>query len=300
MSFTLDDLALAWPVWKDGVNALRASWLMSFIHAVYIGYAYRKMAPVSEQVGPRSFLRGLFSTLLIGMGGGTIAAIISGKPVGWLLYNDYLPTYILGYLLVNQDPTDAIYTLLNTLQPLTDLIFDLVDSIVRGFALAWSIDQFRNSDAPNAQTSFVGQFVIGVITITGGGITWKWLKGGAFMYPGWDFSVIMGLAATYIFNTATKECREVMEGYVNTVMIPMSPQEMFVGYVREVVVPKLKMAGGVLGVPGVLSGEDWRYLLSALLLAGFLMRPVVRWLAAERKVAGPVVVEKESETKKDK
>ncbi|KAJ3210956.1 hypothetical protein HDU67_004854 [Dinochytrium kinnereticum] len=291
MSFTMDDLAMAWPVWKEGVLSLRATRLMPFLHAIYIGYAYRKMAPPSELVGPRSFIRGLLSSLMIGMGGGTLAAIISGQPVPWLLYNEYIPMYVLGYLLVCQDPTDLIYTVLDALDPLPGFIFNLVDAAIRGFGLCFAIDQFRSSGSPEASISFVGQLIIGVLTVTGGGTTWKWLKyhDQSFKYPGWDFSMLTACCATYIYATANATTAKLIDEYVATIMIPQSPQHLLLRYFWDDLMPRIKEIGAMFGVPLVLTTEDWKFLMTAFVLVGFLVRPIMNGLFTSAPASAPKV-----------
>ncbi|KAJ3116945.1 hypothetical protein HDU96_008345 [Phlyctochytrium bullatum] len=288
MSYTVDDLALVWPVWKDGVAELRSTRILSFVHAVYIAYAYRKQAAPSELVGPRSFLRGL--------------SVLTGRPVPWVLSNELLPTYAFGYLLVCQDPTDLVYTLLTALQPLPTFLFDLSDAIIRAFTMAAAVEAFRAHPSKGAAESFLGHFLVGLISVTGGGITYKWLKHQAFRYPGWDFSVVALGTAGYVYVTSSAAVLKLMQSYVAPFLIKRSPQDLLVTYLANDAVPKIRQVGRVFGVPPSLSAEEWKYVVAAWILVGFLLRPFVTALFSARTPSVPKIAEAagEAETKKDK
>ncbi|KAJ3107763.1 hypothetical protein HDU97_003433 [Phlyctochytrium planicorne] len=255
MSFNVDDLALVWPMWKEGVTAMRSSQLLPLVHAVYIGYVYRKLAPKAE-------------------------------PVPWLLSNSYIPTYALGYILVCQDPTDVIFTLIDFLQPLTGLIFDLADAVIRGFALCSAVDYLRSSGHKGASTSYFGQILIGVITVTGGGITFKWLKYSrqAFRYPGWDFSILTLVTFIYVFVTGSSQLTKEALSFFEVLLIKDSPQDYLVKYAYSFL-PRIRELGLILGVPTKLTVDDWRFLVTAFVLVGFLLRPFIRSLFTQVPIA---------------
>jgi hypothetical protein len=47
------------PLWKDGITTLRASPVLGLVHALYIGYIYRRYTPASAWSQPNAFTKGL-------------------------------------------------------------------------------------------------------------------------------------------------------------------------------------------------------------------------------------------------
>ncbi|KAJ3332628.1 hypothetical protein HDU76_013583 [Blyttiomyces sp. JEL0837] len=297
---------LAWPIWHDGVHALRAnSLLLSFVHALYIAYSYRKNTPKALQTGKHAFTRGLIIHLVTALGGGTTAAIITGRPVPWLLSNDLLPIYILGYFTMTLFPMDLLFVISRSISPVSELTFDLVDAIIRAYSMASTIDHFKSTNGTvasyikstssglNPSTLIWPQLVVGVVSVTMGGIYWKWFLAGvvpgvvnesstavnsypAFQYPGWDFNVIIVSTFTYIYGTGGYKT---INAYWKEAKAFQGSSLMLAYLVHAVdffwaeVYPVVRRYATLLGVPVKMASGDWKVLCSLIILVGFWIRP---------------------------
>ncbi|KAJ3417647.1 hypothetical protein HDV05_000104 [Chytridiales sp. JEL 0842] len=255
------DLLFAWPLWKDGVLALRGSFLLTFIHALYIAYIFRKLSPATFFERENSFIKGL--------------SILSGRTVSWLLINELIPIYTAGYLIICQDPTDLIFPTLRFFSPLTETTFDFFDAVIRAFALGGFLDAFKAMSVRH-EKAYVGQVIAGVISISAGGIIWKWtsgVKGAAFKYPGWDFNVVILTTILYVFVSSNGGAVEWFQSTFKPVMFERSPQWYLLRWVEVVGVPMVGGYAKMLGVPEKLTRDDWKVVCAAVLLVGFYLRP---------------------------
>jgi uncharacterized membrane protein YeiH len=100
--------------------------------------------------------------LIISLGGGTLAAILTGTPCTAVVNGQILPSYLLGYILVNH--MDPIFWLLSNAPGLDFLLLAVIDPTARVLGMASVI----NSRFPPTV-----QWALAVIIATGGGMIYR-------------------------------------------------------------------------------------------------------------------------------
>ncbi|KAI9339796.1 hypothetical protein DFJ73DRAFT_961833 [Zopfochytrium polystomum] len=233
------DPSFVWPLWHDGIKHLRSAYPLALpiIHAVFVSYVYRKHTP-DALLHPKRFdrratlnptLRGLLLVLLIGLGGGSTAAILTGRPLPIFLHPHTLLIYAGAFIL-----TSPLHSLLTLLAPLLAPIFDVVDALIRAQSLASTIDALRLTLKQHSTKHhytvddlLIQTWLLATISVTAGGILWRWgfatvaakkkrptggpidtsddgmdgAQSHPFKYPGWDFNTVAVAAAVYLANT---------------------------------------------------------------------------------------------------
>ncbi|KAJ3397423.1 hypothetical protein HDU92_007812 [Lobulomyces angularis] len=151
------------------------SWFLMFIHSLYVTYSFKKIAEAHPNSYAYKILKRnnhfqlLFVNIILALGGGTIVSILSGEPVSWIIKNETIPTYTIGYLLVNCIP--LVYPLLASMAPFSDIFFDcFVDGSMRAVIIGANVDKIRRNISPNA---YLAQFLLGILSVTGGGIIYN-------------------------------------------------------------------------------------------------------------------------------
>ena len=122
---------------------------------------------------------------------GSVAAILTARPVPILASNVILPIYLAGYVSVNYIP--GTHGLLRRLGPVWDAIFACLDGAARAWSMCAGLDAFRVH--PNyghlSKDAVVGQFIVGVLSVTAGGIALKWSWGiKRWQVWNWDFGIV--------------------------------------------------------------------------------------------------------------
>ncbi|KAJ3060772.1 hypothetical protein HDU98_003265 [Podochytrium sp. JEL0797] len=265
-----------WPIWKDLLTVLEApeyATTLGLLHAIYVGFLFRS----SHSYQPNRIIRSIFCCCLIGLGGGTLAAILTGKPVNWLLNNEDLLLYTTGYFLVNSNP--YIYPLLKSIRPITEGLLDLVDAILRAQVLIKFQSHLRHL---SPSTTTVPQILLGTLSVTGGGILYSWCFSPRhrFQYPGHDFSIVFLVNAFYAYTVSSTNRKA-----LSTLLWSTFPMQRIqaMGYAGHVTSGwKEAMAGfaqacKVVGIPTSFVGKkgevELRMLCALLMLVGFLARP---------------------------
>ncbi|KAJ2998503.1 hypothetical protein HDV02_004511 [Globomyces sp. JEL0801] len=146
------------------------------------------------------------SSILMGYGGGIFYSIITSNPMSLFLSPNQIPICIIGALLVEYTPVkDVLYLHAAQLEP----FFDLVDAISRGGALAKNINRFRNMEYNGliGRDSMAGQLIVGVISITAGGLSYRWILCNQTMQIGsWIFNVMVLCTVLIIAIFEIQEC----------------------------------------------------------------------------------------------
>jgi hypothetical protein len=195
--------------------------------------------------------------------------------VPWLVSNELIPLYTLGYLVACHDPTDFFYSILRFFSPMTEYIFEFFDAIIRAYAMAGTLDYFQ-SLSPKHANAIIGQIIVGTISVTMGGILWKYtsgIPGAAFKYPGWDFSVVVAVTTLYVCVSRNGAGYQQLWAMFKPLMVERSPQALIIEYVEKVALPRVLDLAGLMGVPETLTLDDWKLVCTALLLVGFLVKP---------------------------
>ncbi|KAJ3292372.1 hypothetical protein HK104_005338 [Borealophlyctis nickersoniae] len=198
----------------------------------------------------RAVILSFVTYLLAALGGGMLAAFLTGRPSP-ILSNLTIPVYTLGYLVVFRVP--YIFTILRSLSPVTEPPLIMIDAMARATGMAAIIDSFRGQQNASyaAHESHVGQFILGTLGVTAGGIMITWIKGiRRFAYPGWDFTVVM----------------------LSTLIYASSGNERLRAWGAEQVKPLMPYAK-VIGVPRTFALEDWKVLCTLVMIVGFALKP---------------------------
>ncbi|KAJ3015944.1 UNVERIFIED_CONTAM: hypothetical protein HDU68_012503 [Siphonaria sp. JEL0065] len=272
-----------WQLWKDLVSIAEApqyATTLLLLHGIYVAFLFR----LSHSYQPNRILRSLFCCLLIGLGGGSLAAILTGKPVGWLLNNDDLFLYSSGFFIVCGNP--FVFPIMKALRPLAEGSLDLVDVILRAQVLTRFQTQLRTHSPSNTT---IPQIILGIISITGGGLIYNWSFSPdlRFKYPGHDFTTVILVNIFYAWTVSPVNRKVIYTTLWNTLPMQRVRAMGYDGYLlkgyslaQDLLVEWCK----VLGVPTTFKGKagerDLRILCALLLLIGFFLRPGrwTRWL----------------------
>ncbi|KAJ3146055.1 hypothetical protein HDU86_000554 [Geranomyces michiganensis] len=242
-----------WPLFHDGLHAFAATPLLAFLHAVGVAFSLKKSFPYPWDRLP--FLQGLLSHLLVALGGGTIVATLTARPVPILTSNLVLPLYTAGYLLVNYVP--GVYPLLRKLGVVWGAVFAALDGSSRAWAMCAGLDAFRShaNYGHLSKDAVVGQLVVGVLSVTAGGIALKWGWGyGRWTWPGWDFGVVCAVTAGYV---AYGDVSHGLGSLLRIQLRPLAPYQKQIGMRDELSHAEVRTVCAVLMTIGFLIGQ-WR------------------------------------------
>ncbi|KAJ3156570.1 ADP-ribosylation factor protein 3 [Geranomyces variabilis] len=195
------------------------------------------------------------SHLLVALGGGTIVASLTARPVPILTSNLVLPLYIAGYLLVNYVP--GIYAFLRALGPVWNVAFAALDGSSRTWAMCAGLDAFRAHSGYGhlSKDAIIGQLIVGVLSVTAGGIALKWGWGfSRWKWPGWDFGVVCFVAAVYV---AYSDATHGLGSLLRIQLRPFAPYQKEIGMRDELSHAEVRTACAVLMTIGFLLGQ-WR------------------------------------------
>ncbi|KAJ3041167.1 hypothetical protein HDV00_009882 [Rhizophlyctis rosea] len=181
------------------------------------------------------------------------AAVLTGRPNPALMNDLTIPIYSIGYFFVFHVP--FFYTLLRKLSFILEPILTMVDALTRAIAMTGGLDTFRNHHHPTyaalARTAYIGQAMLGTISVTAGGIIYNWLNGiRPFQYPGWSFTVVAFASIVYVLGS----------------------NEWATGVVTQQLRPFRHSAKAV-GVPAVFELQDWKLLCAIIIVVGFALNP---------------------------
>ncbi|KND00153.1 uncharacterized protein SPPG_04494 [Spizellomyces punctatus DAOM BR117] len=259
------DLTYLWPVVHDAVHQFASSPLLPLIHAVGVAYHLRKAFPPQKD---EPFLQGFLRHILVALGGGTLAAILTARPVPILLSNSLLPLYTLGHIAVFYTP--FVYTILRAIYFTFEPLWIVTDAFARSWALCYGLDGFRAHPTYGAvaREAIIGQLALGVVSVTAGGIMFKWFTGiKRYHYPGWNFSVVI-LATTFYVAFVNEELKAAA-----------------VEHIRP-----LSVYGKKVGVPEVLGSGDMRIICGLVMAVGFLLGEMVPVSNSKTQLPPKVVV----------
>ncbi|KAJ3049809.1 hypothetical protein HK097_009195, partial [Rhizophlyctis rosea] len=248
---SLDDMTFLWPILSETLQFISKSPWLVVIHSIHTAYSLRKAYP-SLTAAP--LLKSWLSHIFVSLGGGMTAAILTGRPNPALMNDLTIPIYTIGYILVFHFP--YLYTLLRTLAPITEPILTLVDALSRAIAMTTGLDTFRNHPHPTyaalARTAYIGQAMLGTVSVTAGGIIYNWVNGvKPFEYPGWNFTVVMFASLVYVLGSH--------EGATRIVKGQLRP---------------FWLSAKAVGVPEVFDLWDWKLLVAFVIVVGFAMGPL--------------------------
>ncbi|KAI8822863.1 uncharacterized protein EV422DRAFT_381522 [Fimicolochytrium jonesii] len=233
----------------DGLHDFAPSWQLPVLHSIVVAYNMRKRFTKPEH----TFIQKILAHLLVALGGGTLSALLTARPVPLFTSNTLLPLYLTGHLLIHYTP--FLFPLLTALSPLWEPLAAIIDAASRTWALTHGLDAFRAhvQYAHLSRDAIVGQFALGVVSVTAGGIIYKWSASpvGRYTWPGWDFGVVCFVTGVYVayWDSSTLGVGKAAGGWVGP-------------WVREY--------GGVVGLPYSVTGAEMRTVCMALMAVGFL------------------------------
>ncbi|KAI9203142.1 uncharacterized protein BJ171DRAFT_153736 [Polychytrium aggregatum] len=184
--FDWDSLHSLYPLIRDNLYLAKHSIWLPILHGLWYAFAFYKHTRTNP-AARQPVLRGYVGYLCQAFGGGTLAAILLGRPVPTILNQTLIPLYTLGYLLVFHVP--FTFKILRSLSPVTELFFDVVDAIGRTFSLTHMIDSLLDAPSSPVSGSILSVFILSVLQATGGGILYRWTNVSPFAYPGYDFNI---------------------------------------------------------------------------------------------------------------
>ncbi|KAI8622069.1 hypothetical protein BC830DRAFT_930663 [Chytriomyces sp. MP71] len=269
--------ARRWHLWKDLMRVVedpQNSSTVTLLHAIYCAFFYRR----SHSFQHGRIVKGVLVLWLIGLGGSTLAAVLAGKPPGWVLNNNDLLLYASGYFIVCRTP--VVFPVMNAMQPFTEAFFDILDVALRAIVLQ-RIQKEVQALAPS--TSTIPQIALGTLSCTGGGIIYDYSFSHdlRFQYPGYDFTVVFLTNLFYAWNASSLNRRALINLVWNSVLLNplrglMSGSPLF-GHTLSIAQSLIAEWARVLGVPITFKGkrgeDDLRLLCAALMMVGFWLRP---------------------------
>jgi hypothetical protein len=186
--------------------------LFTVLHALLNAYTVKKSSPASSNL-----FRLAFSTIVLAMGGGILTNFLLGNPQTLFFSSRIIPVYTLTAWVMSGDSI-VFREMENIPLAAKNLLFLLIDALSRGFALSKFLVTLRSTDC-----SIVGQFVLGTLAITGGGLLYNWfvLKN-SYKIGGYPFNVICGVVLANIFfmevmdsdkTSILHEIRVILENY---------------------------------------------------------------------------------------
>ena len=144
--------------WID--YTLIPSTFFTLLHGLQNAYTVQR----SSSSSTTRFKKAL-GTLVMACGGGILTSLILAHPQNVLFSPVIVPVYCGLSLLLTLAPLDAVVDAV----PVTvrDVWFNMVDAASRGYALARFLGVLRGMES---SCSLVGQVILGIIAITGGGL----------------------------------------------------------------------------------------------------------------------------------
>ncbi|KAI8812949.1 hypothetical protein BJ742DRAFT_515381 [Cladochytrium replicatum] len=199
---------------------------VNLLHAIGNAWGYRQMVEGGKAGAhtnnPKELpiFRNAFSCLLLGLGGGTTAALLTGRAMSWLLRDPTLvPIYLLGYILVFFSPNDVVYKALDEVPYFSTPFYQgffhhVIDGVSRTGAVSGVVDAWRrNVISASRETRFVTQgmpfknprvpvlpqIFLGTIAATFGGMWFKWWFVEAWASPSCSLWVVCASVAWYVW-----------------------------------------------------------------------------------------------------
>ena len=164
--------------------------LFTVLHALMNAYNVKKTSPSTS-----NFFRLAFSTIVLAMGGSILTSFLLGNPQPVFFSARVIPTYsIISWVVSGEN--SAVFREIDHLPQLAKtLLFLLIDALSRGFTLPKFLTNLRSLDCP-----LVGQFVLGVAAIAGGGLLYNWfIMKNSYKIGGYAFKVVCIVVAANIF-----------------------------------------------------------------------------------------------------
>ncbi|PVU95889.1 hypothetical protein BB561_001531 [Smittium simulii] len=138
------------------------------IHAVKVSYMTRKIL----QLGGRRHLASEFLLQLVyGFGGAIIARLALGLPQPWIESNSALPLQALTFLLLTNLPGDILFSLMDYISPLSDVILATADGLITGYGItSGGVDLVKYTMSnEKVSKSIVAMLFVGTVMGCGGG-----------------------------------------------------------------------------------------------------------------------------------
>ncbi|KAI8911817.1 hypothetical protein EDD86DRAFT_203347 [Gorgonomyces haynaldii] len=226
------------------------------VHAVFNAFHVRKTSPPNAPT-----LRGVFCTIILAYGGGILTNFILARPQTLFFNPVAIPIYSLGYLLIEN--ANGLYSFLLKNEDHLSWLFQLIDAMNRGAALPQFLFGFRNLQAKQfyGRDSIVGQFLLGTLSITGGGLTYVWIfRNNPYSHPGWSLYISMLVVLVVI---SLLDANENQSKALGDMIVYLGQQ---------------------LGLPTIFSVQELKLISFILLWTGFMFRP---------RDPAPIVVEEQ-------
>ncbi|KAJ3325150.1 hypothetical protein HDV06_004907 [Boothiomyces sp. JEL0866] len=152
----------------ESLNSVVGSIPFEVVYAIANAYSVQKTCSPKD-----SLLRMIICTISLAFGGGILTHVILGEPIKLFFNPILLPIYTSCAVLVHY----YIYDFLQLNDEIFGPLFTIVDGLARGAALPRFLLIFRSLQAGpfSGRNSFSGQIVLGYLSITGGGILFRWV-----------------------------------------------------------------------------------------------------------------------------
>ncbi|KAJ3262273.1 hypothetical protein HK103_002686 [Boothiomyces macroporosus] len=196
----------------ESLNAIVGSIPFEVAYAFANAYSVQKTCTAND-----SLLRMIVCTICLAFGGGILTHIFLGEPIKLFFNPILLPIYTSCAVLVHF----YMFEFLDLNSEIFDPIFTIVDGLARGAALPRFLLMFRSIQAGpfTGRNSFSGQIVLGYLSITGGGILFKWLfRGQPYQLP--FFTLILSVTLVSII---LLELIDDVPGAVHKFLSPLTP-----------------------------------------------------------------------------
>ncbi|KAJ3304253.1 hypothetical protein HDV03_002990 [Kappamyces sp. JEL0829] len=169
------------------------SLLFSILHSIQNAYTVRKTSPPTCNL-----FRMIVATVVLSMGGGIVTNFLLARPQIVFFSPKILPVYCTAAFLFFHFP--HLYSAVDSLPPQSrSRYFYLIDALSRGYALPKFLQGLRAMEAP-IKCSLPGQFVLGTLSITGGGLCYAWFfQNQPWKMGGWVFTIITLVTILNIF-----------------------------------------------------------------------------------------------------
>lgn len=176
-------------------SELIPSTAFSILHALNNAYNVKK----TSQPGSTVFKK-VVGTIVLACGGGILTNALLGNPQSILFSSLVVPVYGGLAILFSLFPTVFLTGMEALPASLRMNYFHLIDALSRGYTLPRFISYLRTVETPaGLSCSLIGQFILAVVSITGGGLLYSWFfQNRPWTVGGWAFNWICVVSSFHL------------------------------------------------------------------------------------------------------